>query len=111
MGGVQLALRNGSSASLGLPELIELVKAFEAQNSVEIRLEGQLRDAVKGIDLVWTAYAWDGDPDAPGAKYLASASVRCLEKRLLSLEAVVLQLLYALDFQLAEHEFQKVATQ
>jgi hypothetical protein len=104
-GGVPLALKKGSSGNLGLPELIDIVKAFEAQNSVELVISGQIVDGRLSTDLRWTATAYDGDPDAPGVKILALANVRCMEKRLVSLEAVLLQLLYALDFQLAENEF------
>jgi len=108
-GGVPLALKNGSSGNLELPELIDIVKAFEAQNSVELVISGQIVDGTRRTDLRWTATAYDGDPDAPGAKILALASVRCMEKRLVSLEAVLLQLLYALDFQLAENEFRNAS--
>jgi len=104
-----LALKNGSSGNLELPELIDIVKAFEAQNSVELVISGQIVDGTRRTDLRWTATAYDGDPDAPGAKILALASVRCMEKRLVSLEAVLLQLLYALDFQLAENEFRNAS--
>lgn len=91
-----------------MSELTELVRAFETQNSVELTISGQLVDSVHGLDLRWTAFAWDGDPDRPEAKYLASASVRCGEKRLLTMETVLLNLLYTLDSQLALREFQAV---
>jgi len=104
-GGAQLALKNGSSGTVGMMELIDIVKAFEAQNSVELTISGQIVDGAKSTDLRWTAVAYDGDPDQPGAKILALANVRCGEKRLVTMEAVLLQLLYALDHQLAENEF------
>ena len=107
-GGVPLALKNGSSASLGMMELVDLIKAFEKQNGTEVRFEAQLVDGQKGIDLRWRAMAYDTDPDNPEARLLASVSVRCGEKRLVTMEAVLLQLLYALDFQLAQSEFAKV---
>lgn len=106
-----MALKNGSSQNLELPELIQLIKAFESQNNVEIVLTGQMVDGATAIDLRWTALAYNGDPDAPGATYSASASVRCLEKRLVRMEDVILNLLYTLDFQLAEHEFRKASVQ
>ena len=104
-----MALKNGSSGRLELPELIDLIKAFEAQNSVELRITGQIVDGSQRMDLRWEAVAYDGDPDAPGAKILGLANVRCLEKRLVTMEAVLLQLLYALDFQLAENEFRNAS--
>jgi hypothetical protein len=106
-----LGLKNGSSGKLELPELIDIVKAFEAQNSVELVISGQVVDGTRSTDLRWTAVAYGGDPDAPGAPILALASVRCGEKKLRTMEAVLLQLLYALDFQLAENEFRSAEPQ
>jgi hypothetical protein len=80
------------------------MKEFERENSIEITLSGQIVDGVKGLDLEWRALAWDGNPLAEGAQLLASVSVACRSTRLLSMEAVLFQLMYALDFQLALRE-------
>jgi hypothetical protein len=106
-----LALRKGSSGMLVLPELIDLIKAFERENSCELTLAGILTDRGECIDLVWTAAAWSGDPAAAVSRRLASASVGCMEKRLVTMEAVFIHLLYALDFQLAEHAFNEARAQ
>jgi hypothetical protein len=84
-----------------------VIKAFEEQNGIEIVLSGQRTDRHGRLDLVWKAAAWDTDPDNPEARLLALASVGCLEKRLETMEAVLMHLLYQLDFQLAELEFDK----
>jgi hypothetical protein len=99
-----LALKAGSSNNVELNSLIVAMKEFERENSIEITLSGQLVDGVKGLDLVWRALAWDGDPLSEGAKLLASVNVSCRSTRLLSMEAVLFQLMYALDFQLALRE-------
>ena len=88
-----------------------MLEDFERQNSVGIVLTGQLVHAVSGVDLRWTALAYDGDPDLPGVTYSASASVRCSATRLVRMEDVILNLLYVLDSQLAESEFMKVGIQ
>lgn len=104
-----MGLKNGSSAILGLPELVDIVKSFQGQNGVWITFDGVLVNGVKGPDLRLSAYGWDRDPGLPEAKYLASVSVRCMEKRLVTMEAVLLYLLFALDAQLASHAFQEVS--
>jgi len=99
-----LALKNGSSATLGIPELIDLVEAFELQNTVKVSLRAHLTIAAGKRDLQWVAAAHSTQRTEPGQLPLAYASVRCMEKRLVTMEAVLLQLLYALDFQLAHLE-------
>lgn len=101
-----MALKNGSSATLGIPELIDLVEAFEVQNTVKVSLRAQLTIAGGKRDLMWVAAAHETTRTEPGQLPLAYASVRCLEKRLVTMEAVLLQLLYALDFQLAQLEME-----
>lgn len=102
-----MALRHGSSAGIGMMELVDLIAAFEQQNSVVITITG--RRVLHGgkTDWRWEAKAWETMHTFTGRMLLASASVRCLEKRLLTMEAVVLQLLYALDFQLGERELER----
>lgn len=103
-----MALRNGSSATLVLPELIELLKGYERQNNCELTFDGRLTDRGGRIDLVWTVSAWDGDPAVVGVRRLGLASAGCLEKRLVTMEAVLIHLLYALDFVLAESAYNEV---
>jgi hypothetical protein len=107
-GGVSLALRNGSSAGIGMMELMELLRAFEKQNTCMITLTGRSVERVGKLDWQWEAKAWATEHTLSGRQLLACANVRCGEKRLLSMEAVVLQLLYALDFMLGQHEWESV---
>jgi hypothetical protein len=103
---MSLGLKNGSSGGIGMKDLIEVLRAFEHTNSVMITLTGRSVLTKAGEDLQWEAKAWETQPTLSGRQLLASASVRCLEKRLGTMEAVVLQLLYALDFMLGEREFE-----
>ena len=100
-----MGLKGGSSAGLGCLEIVEIVEAFEQANSVRIELRAELASFLGKRDMVWTASAFERSIDRGGQLPLAYANVRCGEKRLARVEAVVLQLLYALDFQIAQHEF------
>jgi hypothetical protein len=104
-GGVPLALNHGSSAITGMRDIQDTLKAFERQNSCEIVLSAQRQDYHGRMDLVWTATAWDTDPESPAARLLGSARLGCMESCLVSMEALVIRLLYTLDFKLAEEEF------
>lgn len=104
-----MALKHGSSASLELAELTDLIKAFEAQNTVMITLEARIVGSESKQDLEWKAKAWNKEVGITGRQLLGFASARCLEKRLVTMEAVILNLLYSLDFQLAEGEMQGCA--
>ena len=100
-----MALKNGSSVGLGCLEMVEVVEAFEQANSVRIELRAELTTFQGRRDMLWTASAFERSIESGGQLPLAYANARCGEKRLVTVEAVVLQLLYALDFQLAQHEF------
>ena len=104
-GGVRLALKHGSSSGVGMMELIDLIRAFERTNSVMVTLTGRSVEKNGKTDFQWEAKAWETKHSLSGRQLLGCASVRCGEKRLLTMEAVVLQLLYALDFMLGEEEF------
>jgi len=108
--GVPLALKKGSSGGIGMLELISILRAFEDQNKVTITLTGRAVVKNSKEDWQWEAKAWETQTTLTGRQLLASASVRCGEKRLLTMEAVVLQLLYALDFMLASGEFGREET-
>ena len=100
-----MGLKNGSSAGVGMMDLVTTVEAFEHVNSVRIELRAYLTTWKEIRDLQWVAEAFERSVEGSGVKPLAYASVRCGEQRLVTMEAVLLQLLYALDYQLAQHEF------
>lgn len=101
-----MGLKNGSSENIGLPELIVVLMEFERTNSVEVRLRGEIVKTPKGKDFQWIAEAWGVGPLQPEARLLASAKRLCKESRLVLMEALLLQLLYTLDFELGLLEFQ-----
>jgi hypothetical protein len=99
-----LGLKHGSSAGIGLSDLNGVLEAFETMNEVHLKVELERRKVGSERELFATAVAFEVKAGRQVAKPLASQSVRCLGKRLETMEAVVLQLLYALDYQLAQHE-------
>jgi len=101
-----LGLKNGTSENIGLPELITVLTEFERENSVELKLRGELVKGKNGLDLEWVAEAWGTQGSNPEVKLLASAKRRCRESRLVLMEALLLQLLYTLDFEIGLLEFQ-----
>lgn len=102
-----MGLKNGTSENIGLPELITVLMEFERTNSVDLKLRGELVRTPKGVDLEWTIEAWERETKEQAARLLASVKRRCRESRLLLMEALLLQLLYSVDFELGLLEFQK----
>jgi hypothetical protein len=100
-----LALRNGSFQGIVMVDLVAMVEAFEQGNSVRIALRAELTTWKGQRDIQWTAEAYEQTLEHSGALPLVYVSVRCMERRLATMEAVLMHLLYALDFQLAEREF------
>ena len=84
----------------------DIWQAFELQNQVklEIRLEVQTKAGVP--DLLLTALAHQNGVEIGEAPPLASVSVRCSGTNLKHLRDALTHVLYALDFQLALHEFE-----
>jgi len=102
--GSKQALSNGREPE----ELTDLVAAFEQHNSCKITLTCSLALHNGYLDLEWQAIATEkGAPD-PVATGLASVSVKEWGGAYKTLMGVVSRLLYALDFQLAQAEFDKV---
>lgn len=86
-----------------------MMEAFEAQNRVRILLTATSCLTSGQADIKWQAQAIGEDAGSSVAPVLASASVTCLAGRLRTMEGLITFLLYQLDFQLAEHEWQKNA--
>jgi len=100
-----LASRHHSLDLSELMDVTQLLCAFEEHNSVRIHLVVETLNTSKGPCLVVGAYAWDRPAEEPGARCLASVSVRCLDLNLRHWNAALTHVLYALDFQLALNEF------
>lgn len=81
--------------------------AFEAINNVKIVLRLETGDRNGYADLLVAAVA-EGRTEVDGVlPVLASANVKCSDMKSMSLEAVVIRLLYQLDSNLADGEFAK----
>jgi hypothetical protein len=104
IGGIPLGLKRGSSKNLDARELEAIVMGFEQQNSVKLKISAEVVSNSQKQDLVWTAVAIGLPQTDQAGISLAYSKYRCGERLLVTMEAVILQLLYALDFQLAENE-------
>jgi hypothetical protein len=99
-------LKNSSSV-IGTGEIAEIICAFERTNRCRIEVTLCTQAFRDGLDLRAEAVAWS-EANAHGVRLrLVSANVRCSAERLVTLEAVITNLLYALDFKLAEREFER----
>lgn len=102
--GSRQSLSNGRESE----ELTDLVAAFEQHNSVKIALCASLALHNGYLDLLWMATAEDRTPPDRVATGLDLVSVTEWGGAYKTLMGVVSRLLYALDFALAEKEFDKV---
>lgn len=103
-----LASKNGYSATIGISDVDLLIAAFEEINQVHFKVEMERR-AFKGSSALFcSAAAFEMKEGSQVARCLASQSVRCLGTDLQTMDALVFQLLYALDGQLASKEFARV---
>jgi hypothetical protein len=107
-GGVSLALKEGSSTGVDAVDVLHVLAAFQTIN--KCHLYGMFE--VTGTDarptLVLTISAWDGPMDLPEARPLASQKSPIGSSGPRTMEAAILQALYAIDGQLAEEEFARV---
>lgn len=86
-------------------DLTAVMSAFQGMNNCRLTVEISVEDVHNLSEmslklLAWTVVDPDGDP-LPSVFQSVTRKVSTAQ----SLEAAVLQLLYALDFQLAEDEF------
>jgi hypothetical protein len=101
--GSKQALSNGNEPE----EVTDLVAAFEQHNKCKITLCCCLRLHTGYLDLEWTATAYQRVPGHPEVTGSALASAVVWGGGYKTLMGVHSRLLYALDFALAEHEFDK----
>lgn len=102
--GSKQALSNGREPE----ELTDLVAAFEQHNNVRIILTSSLVLHRGYLDLEWRASAFERTPVDQVVTGLALVSVCLWGGEYKTLMGVASRLLYALDFALAEKEFDKV---
>jgi len=98
--------------SLDLSELMDvtdLLRAFEQQNTVRISLRFGVVEHQRAPTLGLVGEAWAKGGESMEARPLASVSVICSDLGLKTWNAVLTQVLYMLDFQLALNEFESEA--
>ena len=95
--------------SLDLSELMDVmdvVMAFEDQNSVKVWFRFNVGKVGKAPEVFLTAECWGKDKEPTEVPSSASVSVKCSALNLKTWNAVLTHVLYALDFQLALNEFE-----
>jgi len=99
-----LALRSGSSQTLGLLDVVASWEAFQTINqcAVTMRLEPVRHKGRWALQM--EAMAWSQLPPVPGAELLASTSLICSPMEWRSMDTVAFRLLYVLDSLLAERD-------
>jgi len=85
-----------------------MIAAFEDSNHVRIEVCLTRWTSEDMPDLSACAKAWELDADRRVAKPLAFQNVRCRAERVRTLEGLLSYLLYQLDFQLGEREWESV---
>lgn len=105
----QLASRRSLSNGNEPEEFTDLIAAFEAQNKCKITLQCSLELHKGYLDTRWSLRAHNASENPLEAQSLGLANVWTWAGDYLTFMALLTQLLYALDFQLAENEFAAVA--
>lgn len=103
-----MALRDGSQSGIGVVDVAGILEAFETINECHIMITFERKKYGSTVELQANAVAFERKEERQVAKPLASVSVRCLGTRLKTMEAVLSQLLYMLDGQLAAEEFRNL---
>jgi hypothetical protein len=101
--GSKHALSNGNEPE----EVTDLVAAFEQHNKCKIVLSCSLELHNGYLDLDWSAVAVSPAPAGQDPTGLVLASAKVWGGGYRTLKGLLSQLLYALDYRLAEKEFDK----
>lgn len=105
-----MALKEGSSSGVDAVDVKHVLGAFEAINKCTLEISIYLLGTPARPELWLKMWAWE-----PGADRMAVQPLAC-QKRMIgwsgprSMEAAILQGLYALDAQMAEEEFARTIT-
>lgn len=96
-----MALRNGSSQTIGLVDVATNIVGFEVINGVRIVLTMTVGDLRGQATVMIGARAEERAPESPDPKVLGSVSVNTLATNLLTLDAALIHVLYMLDGEIA----------
>ena len=103
--GSKQALSNGNEPG----ELTDLLAAFEVQNKCKLTLMSSVQLHKGYLDTQWRLVAHGGVDIPWEAPHLALANVAVWGGDYKTLMGLLTRLLYAVDFQLALNEFEKIA--
>lgn len=104
--GSKQALSNGNEPE----ELTDLLAAFEAQNKCKLSITCCLKLHKGYLDTEWRVMAHEVSASPLEALNLGLANVAVWAGDYKTLTGLLTRLLYALDFQLALNEFERVPT-
>jgi hypothetical protein len=85
-----------------------MLHSFAHQESSIVKVEMRTVETEADPDLELTVHVWKKELWKPEAPPSYSSSVKCSAMNLRTLESALLALLYRVDFQLAEQEFDRV---
>jgi hypothetical protein len=110
MGGVLLGSKQALSNGNEPEELTDLIVGFEAMNQCKVTLNVCVELKKGYLDTLWTATALSTKDWEQVPKPLELANVSVWAGDFKTLMGLVTRLLYSLDFMIASHEFDNVAT-
>jgi len=110
-GGVGLASSRGSSNGPDVRDVAAIMLAFEHINSCRLSLRVGIAGDARHLGLRFELEAWPKETESGEVKPLASAKSLTGYKDRRTVEVVITQLMYSLDAQMAEEEFEKAAKQ
>ena len=96
-----MALRNGSSAEIGLLDSAMHIAALQAMTGTRVVMTLTAGDHDGRADVSVGAVAYDRTVEGADQPVLASVSVNCLATRLRTLDAALIHVLYLLDGEIA----------
>lgn len=102
-----MALKHGSSSGVDVVDVKYVLGAFEQINKCKLEINIYLQGTPARPEVWLKMWAWEPLVDRMEAKPLAYQKTLIGSSGPRSMEAAILQAMYALDAQMAEQEFAK----
>jgi len=103
-----LALKHGSSSGVDVVDVRYVLSAFETINKCKLEIGISLAGTEARPEVILEMRAWEMEADRMAVQPLAYQKQMIGLSGPRSMEAAILQGMYALDAQLAEEEFARV---
>lgn len=103
-----MGLKEGSSSGVGFVDVKYVLAAFEEMNRVKLEISTWLDGTVDRPSIWVEVRAWEPGSNRMAVQPLASWKLRIGSSGPRTMEAAILQGLYAVDAQLAQAEFARV---